>query len=94
VAADVAAGGGDVGCAGESVQADGEIAQSAHYGGTGAGADLGMILGEDDVADPVQAVLDAPVPADRLGEVIGADLVPGQVDDRVDGLGVPFAAGR
>ena len=36
----------------------------------------------------------SPVPADRPGEVGGADLVAGQVGDRVDGLGVPFAAGR
>jgi hypothetical protein len=52
VAAEVSAGGGDVGCAGESVQADGEIAQSGHHGGTGSGADLGVVFGEDDIADP------------------------------------------
>jgi hypothetical protein len=57
VAADVAAGGGDVGCAGESVQADGEVAQGGHHGEAGTGADLGVVLGEDDVADAVQAVV-------------------------------------
>jgi hypothetical protein len=40
---------------------------------------------------PVQAVLDLPVPADRGGGLIGADLVRWQVGDRVDGLGGPPA---
>jgi hypothetical protein len=62
VAADVAAGGGDVGCSGEPVEAEGEVAQGGHDGGAGPGADLGVVLGEDDVADPVQAVLDAQCP--------------------------------
>ena len=73
MAADVAAGGGDVGCAVEPVQADGEVAQGGHHGGTGAGADLGVVLGDDDVADPVQPILDVPVPADRAVELVGAD---------------------
>jgi hypothetical protein len=47
VAAEVAAGGGDVGCAGESAPADGEIAQSGHHGRTTPGADLRVILGEE-----------------------------------------------
>lgn len=93
MAAEMTAGGSDVGCAGESVQAGGEIAQSGHLGGTGPGADLGVVLGEDDVSDPVQPVLDGPVPADRFGGAIGANLTPGQVGDRIDGLGVPRAAG-
>lgn len=49
MAARVAAGGGDVGGAGESVQADGEVAQGGQHSGTGSGADLGVAFGEDDV---------------------------------------------
>ncbi len=36
-----------------------------HDAGTGAGADPGGVLGEGDVADVVQPVLDAPMPAQR-----------------------------
>jgi hypothetical protein len=72
MSADVSAGGGDVGGAGESVDADGQVAQGGHGGGAGAGADLGVVLGEGDVADPVQAVLDAPVAAEGGGDLIGA----------------------
>jgi len=50
VAADVAAGGGDVGGTGESVGADGEVAQGRHDRGTVAGAHLGVVFGEDDNA--------------------------------------------
>jgi hypothetical protein len=89
VAADAAAGGSDVGCPGESMHADGEVAHGRHDGGPVAGADLAVVLGEDDVADPMQPVLDVPVPADYLGELVGADVVEAQVGDRVDGLGVP-----
>ena len=60
----MAAGGGDVGRAGESVEADGEVAQGGHDCWPGSGANLAVVFGEDDVADPVQAVFDAPVPAD------------------------------
>lgn len=67
MAADVAAGGGDVGCVGESVQAEGQVAQGGHHGGNGSGADLGMVFGEDDIADPVQAVL--ATPSSRIGTV-------------------------
>ena len=60
--------------------------------GAGAGADLGQVLGEGHIADPVQGVLDLPVPADPGGELVGSGLVRGQVGDRVDGLGAPLAA--
>ena len=87
MAADVAAGGGDVGGAVESVGADGEVAQGRHDGGAVAGADLGVVFGEDDVADPVQPVFDGPVPADGVGDLVGAGVVPGQVGDGIDGFG-------
>jgi hypothetical protein len=39
------------GCSGESVEADGDVAQGGHDGGAGPYG-LGVVLGEDDVADP------------------------------------------
>src|SRR4051795_2899008 len=83
--------GGDVGGAAEAVQADCEVAQGGHDLRAGSDADLGQVLGEGDVADPVQAVLDLPVPADPGGELVGAGLMRVQVGDRVDGLGAPAA---
>jgi hypothetical protein len=41
--------------------ADGEVAQAGHGAGGGAGAELGGVLGEGDIADVVQP-LDAPCP--------------------------------
>jgi hypothetical protein len=94
VAADVAAGGGDVGCSSEPVEADGQVAQCGHDGRACRGADLGVVFDEDNVTDPVQSVLDAPVPADCIGDLIGPDPAPGHVGDRVDGLGAPLVAGQ
>lgn len=50
-----------------------------------------MVFGEGDVTDPVQSVLDAPVPADQRGKPVGTDVAAGEV---VDDLGVPLAAGQ
>src|SRR3954468_18826894 len=86
----VAAGGGDVGGSGEAVTADREVAQHGHDGGAGAGADLGQVFGEGDVADPVQPVLHVPVPADDVGELLGADVGEAEAGDRVDRLGRPL----
>jgi len=47
---------------GEPVEADGEVARGGHDGRSCPGADLEVALGEDDVTDPVQSILDAPVP--------------------------------
>jgi hypothetical protein len=44
-----------------------------------AGADAGAVLGERDIADPVQGVLNLPVPADPAGELDRAGLVRAQV---------------
>lgn len=83
MAADVATRGGDVGRAGDPVEAGGEVVQGGHEGGARPGADLGVVLGEDDVADVVQPVLDAPGSADRIGDLIGPEIWPGHVGDRV-----------
>ena len=50
---------------GQPQQADGQVAQAGHHLRAVAGADLTAILVEDDVADPVQAVLDLPLAADQ-----------------------------
>jgi hypothetical protein len=54
VASGVTASGGDVGGAGEAVSADCEVAQYGHHGGAVSGADLGEVLGEDDIAHLLQ----------------------------------------
>jgi len=53
------------------------------------GAQLVCVLCEGDVADPVHAVLDRPVPAGPSGQLAGGGLLPGQVGDGVDGPGRP-----
>ena len=88
---DGAAGCGNVVGAGLSVQADREVSQHGHDGRSVTGPDLGEVFGEGDVADPVQPVLDAPVCAERVGELGGGGLGQGQVGDCVDRLGAPAA---
>ncbi len=83
---------GDVGGAREPVQADRQVPQRGHDLRGCAGVDPGQVLGVGDIADPVQAVLDLPVPPDPGGELLGTGLVRGEVGDRVDGLGAPAAA--
>src|SRR5512144_240879 len=47
---------------------EGDLAQEGQVAGSGAVAHATVILAEDDVEDPVQRVLDAPVPADGLDQ--------------------------
>src|SRR6266487_5814827 len=84
---------GDVAVAAGAQDADGEVAQAGHGPGCVAGADLGGVLGEGDIADVVQR-LDAPVPADPVGEAGGACLGGGEVGDGVHGHGAPAAAAQ
>src|SRR5512144_795538 len=54
---------------------EGDLAQEGQVAGSGAVAHATVILAEDDVEDPVQRVLDAPVPADGLdqdGRIVAA----------------------
>ena len=57
----VAQGGGDAGSSGQPQDGDGQVAQAGHDLRAGRGADLGVVLVEVNVADPVQPVLDPPV---------------------------------
>ena len=82
------------GVSGEAQDADGEVAQAGHDMGSVAGAYLGEVFSEGDVADPVQLVLDLPVPADPAGELGGLSLPGWQRRDSVRGLGVPVAGGQ
>ena len=50
--------------------------------GGGAGADLGGVLGEGDIAEVVQR-LDTPVPPDPVGQAGGVSLGGGEAGDRV-----------
>src|SRR5664279_1429572 len=81
--------GRDVGEAGHADEADGEVTQSGHDLWAVAGAYLGMIFSERHVADPMQAVLDRPVPACPVRELSGVGLCGGEAGDRVHGDGVP-----
>jgi hypothetical protein len=64
-----AAGVGDVVVTGQSVAADGEVAQGGHGRGPVVGTDLGQVLAEGDIADPVQR-LDPPVPTQGVGDQV------------------------
>jgi hypothetical protein len=49
-------------------RADDEVAQAGHDLRRGPSADLGAILGEGHIPDPVQAVLDRPVTPQEVGK--------------------------
>src|SRR5919202_4283730 len=69
-------------------EVEGDLAQEGEVAGGGAVAHPAVILTEGDVEHPVQGVLDAPVPADRLdqdGGIIAA------ADEEVTGLGLDLA---
>ena len=89
-------GGGDVGPAGQTEQADGGVAQGCHDVGCVAGADLGAVFVVGDVADPVESVLDAPVALDPGGQGRwrGGGVVGGGDDvDDLDTLGTVLGDG-
>ena len=67
VADAVAVGGGDVSVAVQAQQADGQPAQRGHHAGRVSRPDQGFVLLVGDAADPVELVLDLPVPADPDG---------------------------
>jgi hypothetical protein len=67
---------------------DDQVAQGRHDVGTGAGAELGGVLGEGSVADVVQR-LDGPVPAEQVSQPGGASLLKWEAGDGIDGYRPP-----
>ena len=55
-----------------------------------AGTNLGVVLLEADITDPVQSDLDRPVPPQPGREVMRLGLLGGQIGDRVHGFGAPL----
>src|SRR3954454_11354923 len=84
--------GGDVRVTGQAQGVDRQGAQDGEVGRVVAGAGLAVVLAEDDVADPVQAGLDAPVPAPPAGPQRRVGLSSIEAGDGVDGLHAPAPA--
>jgi hypothetical protein len=68
--------------------ADDQVAQAGHDVGACAGADLGGVLTEGDVAKAVQR-LDRPVPAQQVGQAGGAGQLEREAGDGIHGHGLP-----
>ena len=73
-------GGGDGGrgAVGQADEADGEVSQGGHDLWCVAGAQPVAVLVEDHVSDPVEAVLDGPMPSGPGGDGLGLGLVHGK----------------
>jgi len=78
--------------AGQSQEADEQVAADGQGMGAGAGPGLVKVFAEGDVADPVEAVLDSPVVPQPAGQLARLGLGGAQGADRVDGLGAPLRA--
>ena len=86
VAAVMPQGSGDVVVAGEAENADDGVADRGHDLRSGTDADRRAVLVEDDVSDPVQAVLDGPVSTDPGGDLDRVDDGHRRRADHVDDL--------
>ena len=64
----------------------GQVPQGGHDLWSVAGAQLVAVLVEDDVSDPVEAVLNAPMSAGPGRDLLGPGLVHGKRADQVDPL--------
>ncbi len=82
----VATGGGDIRGAGGAQEADGGVAQRRHDLRDGPAADLGAIFIEGHVANPVGAVLDAPMVAEKREDLLCARPLGGETRHAVDPL--------
>ena len=78
-------GGADAGCGamGEADEGDGEVAEGGHDLGGVAGAELVVVLGEDDITDPVEG-LDVPVALEPGQDLFRMGLIAGEATDQVD----------
>ncbi|WP_217631248.1 transposase [Modestobacter sp. DSM 44400] len=82
----VAVGGGDVVSSVEPEQVDHEVAERGEVLRCVVGSDLGGVLTSGHIADPVQAVLDRPLPADVGRQLCRCCLSVIEGGDEVDGL--------
>src|SRR5215212_6180412 len=73
-----------------SDEVEGDLAQEGEVAGSGAVAHATVVLAEGDVEDPVQRVLDAPVPADGFDQDGG--IVAAAGEEEVADLGLDLAA--
>lgn len=65
----------------EANEADGGVAQGSHGLGCVTRTDMAGIFAESDVANPVQAVFDAPVASNQGGQAMGIGTLGGQAGD-------------
>ena len=66
--------GGDADVPGQAQDADDQVPERGHDVGPGAGTGGGGVLAEGDVTDPMELVLNLPVAANPLGELVRASL--------------------
>ncbi len=62
-------------------QTDHQVTEGGHDSGAGSGLDLGSVLTERDVADPVDFVLDGPVPPGVGGQMFRGGLLRAEAGD-------------
>jgi hypothetical protein len=62
---------------GGSHQVEGKMSDDGHFFGSVTLAQARLIVVEDDIEHPMQSVFDAPMAADRLGEVLSRDWARG-----------------
>ena len=83
VVVEVAAGVGDVGASGQTQGADRQVAEGGERSGRGTCSQLGSILVEGDITDPMQTIFHDPVASFVVVELRGAGQVGRQAGDSV-----------
>src|SRR4051794_41591959 len=76
--------------AGAADEGDGEVAQGGER--ASAGADAASVLGEGDIADAVELVLDAPMVAGEAQQALRRGGLGRQAGDEIDDLSVALRA--
>src|SRR5581483_12118920 len=90
---EIGAGGGDGGVAPAMEQPDSEVAEDSEGVRGMAGAGGGAVFTEDDIADPMKGVLDAPMRLPQAQQVPRARLLRGEGSYGVAGLGAQHLPG-